>query len=179
MHLRGQSFRYEAEFADGSREVLLDIPRYDFNWQTRYTLAEPKTMPQGTRILCRALYDNTADNLANPDPTATVRWGDQSWDEMMIGYMDVMFPIDAVPSGKPLKNSRPAGRIVEGIPPGATIGDVLKQLDKNNDNSISKQEAAAFPVLLKVFDKVDRNGDGQMSAREIEQAIEQLKQRQQ
>jgi peroxiredoxin len=90
MHLRGKSFRYEAEYPDGTREVLLDIPHYDFNWQLRYRLAEPKLLPKGTKLLCTAHFDNSADNLANPDPTKAVRWGDQTWEEMMIGYFSTL-----------------------------------------------------------------------------------------
>lgn len=90
MHLRGKSFRYEAEYPDGTTEVLLDIPRYDFNWQLRYRLLEPKLMPKGTKLLCVAHYDNSADNPANPDPTKAVRWGDQTWEEMMIGYFGTL-----------------------------------------------------------------------------------------
>ncbi|HET6879425.1 MAG TPA: redoxin domain-containing protein [Pirellulales bacterium] len=93
MHLRGKSFRYEAEYPDGSREVLLDIPRYDFNWQLRYRLLEPKLMPKGTKLVCTAHFDNSAENLANPDPTQAVRWGDQTWEEMMIGYFSTL-PIE-------------------------------------------------------------------------------------
>ncbi len=94
MHLRGKSFRYEAEYPDGKREVLLDIPHYDFNWQLRYRLAEPKLLPQGTRLECTAHFDNSADNLANPDPTTAVRWGDQTWEEMMIGYFSTL-PVES------------------------------------------------------------------------------------
>ena len=88
MHLRGKAFRYTAIFPDDRRELLLDIPRYDFNWQNGYELASPKRMPAGTRLFCEAWFDNSAGNLANPDPTKTVRWGDQTWEEMMIGYFD-------------------------------------------------------------------------------------------
>jgi peroxiredoxin len=90
MHVRGKSFRYEATYPDGRREVLLDVPRYDFNWQLSYAFAEPKRLPRGTRLTCEAVYDNSADNLANPDPTKPVRWGDQSWEEMMIGFFDAV-----------------------------------------------------------------------------------------
>lgn len=92
MHVRGKAFRYEAVFPDGRRETLLDIPRYDFNWQTAYRLVEPKKLPRGASMLCTARYDNSEDNPNNPDPTQTVRWGDQTWEEMMIGYFDVAFP---------------------------------------------------------------------------------------
>jgi thiol-disulfide isomerase/thioredoxin len=92
MHLRGKSFRFEAVYPDGSAEVLLDIPRFDFGWQYEYRLAEPKQIPAGTRICCLAHFDNSAANLLNPDPSATVRWGDQTWEEMMIGYLHVAWP---------------------------------------------------------------------------------------
>jgi peroxiredoxin/mono/diheme cytochrome c family protein len=90
MHLRGKAFRYEAIYPDDSREVLLDVPAYDFNWQLSYELAKPKLLPKGTEIVCTAVYDNSAENPSNPDPAATVRWGQQSWDEMMIGFFDVV-----------------------------------------------------------------------------------------
>jgi peroxiredoxin len=89
MHLRGKSFRYDLTYPDGSNEVLLDVPRYDFNWQHRYELTEAKRLPAHSLLRCTAVYDNSADNPANPDPTATVRAGPQSWDEMFNGYFDV------------------------------------------------------------------------------------------
>jgi peroxiredoxin len=89
MHLRGKSFRYEAVFPDGRVEILLEVPRYDFNWQNRYELAEPRRLPAGTTLRCIAHYDNSGDNPANPDPTATVLAGQQSWDEMFNGYYDI------------------------------------------------------------------------------------------
>ena len=73
MHLRGKSFRYTAQYPDGRSEILLDIPRYDFNWQNGYQFAEPKLMPAGTKLHCVAHYDNSKQNLANPDPTACAR----------------------------------------------------------------------------------------------------------
>lgn len=86
MHFRGAAFTYEAIYPDGTREVLLNVPRYDFNWQLRYDLTEPKLLPKGTQIVCTAVFDNSESNPANPDPTAVVRWGEQSWEEMMIGF---------------------------------------------------------------------------------------------
>ncbi|MEX0818698.1 MAG: redoxin domain-containing protein [Pirellulaceae bacterium] len=90
MHLRGKSFRYTAIYPDKREEILLDVPHYDFNWQNSYEFKEPKLMPAGTKLTCVAHYDNSAANLANPDPTAAVRWGDQTWEEMMIGYFDMV-----------------------------------------------------------------------------------------
>jgi peroxiredoxin len=86
MHYRGKSFRFEAEYPDGGKEVLLDVPRYDFTWQLRYDLAEPKLLPKGTRLICIAHYDNSENNPLNPDPKQTVRFGLQSWEEMLVGY---------------------------------------------------------------------------------------------
>jgi len=94
MHLRGKAFRYEATYPDGSTETLLDVPKYDFNWQLRYTLAEPKRLPSGTVIECTAHFDNSEDNVANPDPSDTVRWGPQTWDEMMIGFFGAVSVTD-------------------------------------------------------------------------------------
>ncbi len=91
MHYRGKSFRAEAIYPNGSREVLLDVPRYDFNWQNNYKFAKPKFVPEGTLLRCIAHFDNSEDNLANPDPNVAVRWGEQTWNEMMIGYFEGVF----------------------------------------------------------------------------------------
>ena len=92
MHLRGKSFRYEAQYPDGTKETLLDVPHYDFAWQQTYELAEPKLLPKGTRIRCVAHYDNSTDNVANPNPNTIVHWGEQTWDEMLMGFMDLVSP---------------------------------------------------------------------------------------
>jgi peroxiredoxin len=88
MHLRGKDFTYEAVYPDGKRETLLSVPRYDFNWQSNYRLEKPLRLPAGTRIECKAHFDNSADNPNNPDPKKLVLWGDQTWEEMMIGFVD-------------------------------------------------------------------------------------------
>ncbi|NND97181.1 MAG: redoxin domain-containing protein [Pirellulaceae bacterium] len=93
MHIRGSAFKYEMIYPDGKKEILLDVPVYDFNWQNHYILKEPKFIPKGSKMVCTALFDNSLDNLANPDPTDEVRWGDQTWEEMMIGWHDIAFPI--------------------------------------------------------------------------------------
>ena len=90
MHLRGKSYRYVAVYPDGKEEILLDVPRYDFNWQLRYELVKPKLMPKGTTLRGIAYYDNSEDNLANPDPSETVRYGDQTWEEMMHGFFSTI-----------------------------------------------------------------------------------------
>jgi hypothetical protein len=94
MHYRGKSFRFEAEYPDGRREVLLDVPHYDFNWQLRYDFAQPVFMPKGSKLVCTAHYDNSESNLLNPDPTQTVRFGLQTWEEMMVGYYSTVLASD-------------------------------------------------------------------------------------
>ena len=88
MHFRGKDWKYIAHYTDGTQKTLLYVPNYDYNWQEIYVLREPLEFPRGTSLACIAHYDNSADNFTNPDPTRTVGWGDQSWDEMMIGYVD-------------------------------------------------------------------------------------------
>jgi len=90
MHLRGKAFRYTLRKPDGSKEILLDVPQYDFNWQNGYHLAKPLNIPKGSIMICEAVFDNSEKNLANPDPTKQVRWGDQTFEEMMIGYFDIV-----------------------------------------------------------------------------------------
>lgn len=93
MHLRGKDFEYIAKYPTGEKEILLKVPRYDFNWQHTYELASPKILPAGTVIECIAHFDNSANNPFNPDPKAEVRWGDQSWEEMMIGFGAGVVPV--------------------------------------------------------------------------------------
>src|SRR5690606_8069797 len=85
---RGKSFRYELLFPDGEIQTLINIPEYDFDWQTMYRLITPLTAPAGSILRATAHYDNSQDNPSNPDPTRRVRFGEQTWDEMMIGYFE-------------------------------------------------------------------------------------------
>jgi hypothetical protein len=117
MHLRGKDFHYEVLYPDGRKETIMNMPRYDFNWQTSYVFDEPMKLPQGTTMHCTAHFDNSADNPANPDPTQPVRWGDQTWEEMMIGWFDIAVPVDAdirevLPEGR-AQRARPQGEAAE------------------------------------------------------------------
>jgi hypothetical protein len=93
MHFRGKSFRYEAQYPDGTTEILLDVPKYDFNWQIDYILDGAKKMPKGTKLFCSATFDNSKNNRANPDPSKWVFWGEQTWEEMMIGWLISSAPV--------------------------------------------------------------------------------------
>lgn len=92
MHFRGRSMRFEATYPDGRTETLLDIPRYDFDWQTKYLNATPVRIPKGTRIKLSATFDNSPNNPKNPDPSKTIRWGDNTVDEMMDGWLEFVSP---------------------------------------------------------------------------------------
>ena len=95
MHFRGKDFEYRLIYPTGETETVLSVPKYDFNWQLFYYFAKPVVLPKGTKIECTAHFDNSPNNPYNPDPKAEVRWGDQTWEEMMIGWFDV-----AVDAGK-------------------------------------------------------------------------------
>jgi hypothetical protein len=97
MHLRGKDFIFTAFYPTGESEVLLRVPKYDFSWQLFYYLTEQKVLPAGTRVHCVAHFDNSPNNPANPDASQAVRWGDQSWEEMMIGWFDVAMAPDKDP----------------------------------------------------------------------------------
>lgn len=88
MHLRGKAIRYEAVSSEGDTQILLDVPRYDFNWQLSYRLRNPMPLERGTHLRVVGWFDNSLENPANPDPTATVRWGPQTYDEMLLGYVE-------------------------------------------------------------------------------------------
>jgi hypothetical protein len=94
MHFRGKDFEYRVTYPTGEKETLLSVPHYDFNWQLTYDLAQPKLLPKGTVIECTAHFDNSANNAANPDPTKEVHFGEQTWEEMMLGFFDVAVPMD-------------------------------------------------------------------------------------
>ncbi len=87
MHLRGVAAEYTAFYTDGTSESLLDVPRYDYNWQLYYEYPEPRSFPAGTRIEVRLTYDNSTDNLSNPDPTSPTGFGLETSDEMAFGWM--------------------------------------------------------------------------------------------
>ncbi|HUI76432.1 MAG TPA: hypothetical protein VLY24_00915, partial [Bryobacteraceae bacterium] len=91
MHLRGKDFEYRVVYPTGEAETLLKVPNYSFSWQLYYQPVKQLVLPKGTKIECTAHFDNSPNNPNNPDPTKEITWGDQSWDEMMIGFFDVAF----------------------------------------------------------------------------------------
>jgi hypothetical protein len=98
MHLRGKNMDIHLEYPTGETETMLSVPHYDFSWQTIYFENKPRDLPKGTRVELTAHWDNSAANKYNPDPTKTLRWGEQSWDEMIFAWVGVVVPRDADPA---------------------------------------------------------------------------------
>ncbi|MEM9703246.1 MAG: redoxin, partial [Planctomycetota bacterium] len=166
MHLRGKAALYEVETADGS-ETLLDIPRYDFNWQLLYRLAEPQRLKAGDVIRFDGWFDNSADNPANPDPTRVVPWGQQTEDEMHLGYVEYVIP-GAVP-GEPTESVRGAriggGRVASAL--------LFRRLDVNRDGFVTREEVRQrMPgnraAAGSIFDGLDTDGDDRLTSEELE-----------
>ncbi len=106
MHVRGSAFRYEVVLPDGAIRTLLEVPRYDFNWQVSCRYSEPPTIPRGSTIRATGWFDNSTNNPANPDPTKTVHWGLQTYEEMMIGYVEYYEVNEQPPGGTPTAMTR-------------------------------------------------------------------------
>jgi hypothetical protein len=171
MHLRGKSAKYEVTYPDGTHEVLLDVPRYDFNWQTAYEFAELKDIPKGSKLVFTTTWDNSANNPFNPDPTQTVRFGEPTTDEMSFGFMQFVYanPADA-PSGSGglFGDQRRGGGRGDRQRGGRNfdIGAMLEAADANGDGQITKSE---MPERMQgFFDRMDLNGDGVIDEDEIE-----------
>jgi hypothetical protein len=98
MHLRGKSMALSAVYPTGEHEEFVRVPHYDFNWQLVYGLSKPRILPKGTVLKADATFDNSGNNRTNPNPKVPVRWGDQSWDEMMVGFFDLAIPITTDPA---------------------------------------------------------------------------------
>jgi peroxiredoxin len=169
MHFRGKSFTYEAVYPDGRKEMLLDVPRYDFGWQLTYELSNTLPMPKGTKMHCVAHFDNSENNLNNPDPKSSVRWGDQTWEEMMIGFYDVAVPL----TPEDIKD----GKLPDFTPGPEQIAQrILQQFDKNHDGKISMSEIPNKPLQVKIFfATMDKNHDGVITVDEIAQMLKDRK----
>jgi peroxiredoxin len=166
MHFRGKSFLYEVRYPDGRKETLLDVPRYDFGWQTAYDLTRRLHLPKGTTFHCTAQFDNSANNPNNPDPRSTVRWGDQTWEEMMVGFYDVAVPV----SQADVK----AHRFPSFIPSTEQMArSLIQQFDTDHDGKISQREIPLQPLARKLFFvALDQNHDGVITFEEITTGIE-------
>ena len=162
MHLRGKSFRFQASQGKES-QILLDVPHYDFNWQHIYALKTPLELPPGLSIRCTGHFDNSSTNLANPDPTAVVRWGDQTWEEMMLGFMEIAVPLKTDKPGKVFQE-RPLTEKEEAIAATAAR-DLVNRFDKNGDGRVERPEVPdSFAVFA--FRRMDQDGNKSISYKE-------------
>ncbi len=168
MHTRGKAMRYELVRRGSAPVMLLDVPRYDFNWQMRYELSEPLPVKSGETLRLTAAYDNSAGNPANPNPGVEVRWGPQTTDEMMLGYVE--YYLDSQPGEEggptPPEPDRPdrEGKPDDG--PGGRAERLLKMFDKNHDGKIQRSECPAR--LVKQFEAMDKNQDGVLEGAELQ-----------
>lgn len=167
MHLRGKACSYEATTPDGKTETILDIPRYDFNWQLLYRYAEPRTFKAGTTLRFNAVFDNSDRNPANPDPNQAVRWGEQTYDEMIVGYVEYYVPVGSK-DGK--LSSIDQHKQEQGGLGGNREVMIFQALDANDDGKLSLDEMKklsenprfkqANPLTLGVFfTALDKDGD--------------------
>ncbi|MEQ1935154.1 MAG: hypothetical protein ABL962_14940, partial [Fimbriimonadaceae bacterium] len=160
MHVRGAGARYDLTTPDGKTKTLLDIPRYDFNWQLGYDFADYVDAPKGSKLTFTAWYNNSDKNAANPDPSKRVRWGSQTYDEMHLGYVEYMVP--GAKPGEPLSGAARPGA-------GAFISTIFQQLDKNADGFVTEAEAGANAWSR--FKVADVDGDGKITLDEAMKAF--------
>lgn len=161
MHVRGKAARYELIGPDGSRRRLLEVPRYDFNWQLPYEYREPLLVKKGSQIEYTAWYDNSENNPANPDPKKRVRWGLQTYDEMHLGYVEYY-----IPSLKP--GSDDPGLRPQLFSGGNLIEPMFRAMDRNGDGFLTQEEAGNSWNRLRA---ADTNGDGKISLEEAKAAL--------
>ena len=172
MHLRGKSFRFIAH-RNGAEQIVLDVPNYDFNWQHAYKLAEPKPV-KDMRIQCIAHFDNSEDNLVNPDPSQTVRWGDQTWEEMVVAYFDVAVPKGTTAELNQQRNNPGMGRKTSMADQRKQATGRFKRLDSNGDGKLTKSEVPnSFEAFA--FKHFDSNKDEIITLEEFEKAATEMR----
>ena len=166
MHVRAKAAKYELT-AGGQTSSLLDVPRYDFNWQLNYVLKSPLNIKAGDSLKFTAWYDNSDKNPANPDPSKTVRWGAQTFDEMHLGYVEYIIPGEKPGEGGAGLRRGPGGGGVGGGAgggAGAQIETTFKRLDRNSDGFLTQDEAG---VLWNRIKDGDTNGDAKVTLEEV------------
>jgi hypothetical protein len=162
-HYRGRASSFELVYPDGETEVILSVPNYDFNWQRTYSLAEPKRVPEGTRIVHRTIYDNSAKNPGNPDPERTVPWGLQSHDEMLYGSVSYSWTEET--SAAPIHDNQRAD-----------TAQWMGFMDKDMNGKVARSE---LPERLREglgwrWYLLDRNFDGGLNLDEMERLVDGL-----
>lgn len=162
-HYRGKNSTFELLYPDGKQEVILSVPNYDFNWQRTYGFVEPKKVPAGTRIVHRTVYDNSSNNVGNPDPEQRVTWGLQSEQEMLYGSVNYAWTneLAAAPIHNELKSN---------------TAQFMGVMDQDLDGKASKAELPAA-IVERIGGKwrfVDTNGDGGLDHKELEKLFKRM-----
>ena len=170
MHLRGKSFRITEHNQVNHKTILLDVPQYDFNWQHVYRLAEPLPLNKIKQLECTAHFDNSLDNVVNPDATSTVRWGDQSWEEMMIAFFEVSVPRNRNRNELKKENEAEVDKINQRTRANNLAVEWMNKWDRNGDSQVQRNEVSeSFRRFA--FAIIDRNQDQQISLKETETYI--------
>jgi hypothetical protein len=171
MHLRGKSFRLVSR-SDDKETILLDVPRYDFNWQHVYEFAEPLPLRSIGSLQFRATFDNSKSNPVNPDPTQHVTWGDQTWEEMAVAFFEIAVPRQ----GRGASERESALTNADAQKRQAKItqfaANFLQRFDANQDGQIERSE---LPLATERFGfgSLDENQDGRLTRSEVERAAAQ------
>lgn len=156
-HVRGGSAQVSVRYPDGHEDLVLSLPKYDFNWQYEYYLAEPLKVPAGARVITRWTYDNSSRNAANPDPTKEVIFGEQTWQEMLVVYLHYRWEGETV---KALRDDYDVSM---------SAGSLMGSLDDNQDNRLSLAELRGLraTAIKANFAAADANHDGFIDRAEL------------
>lgn len=158
MHVRGKSFEIGLRQPAGDRQTLLRVPRYDFNWQHAYYLEEPVELTPGAVVELTGWYDNSPNNKWNPDPKAEVRWGDQTFEEMMIAYLDVAMPASAEPWRVLARPAQPASTMASVKSKLIGVWNLVSFEQRRSDGSV------VAPYGEKPLGRITYDAQGRMSA---------------
>jgi len=160
-HHRGGSVNVTVKYPNGKEEMLLAMPRYDFNWQYEYFLAKPLKVPAGSKVITRWTFDNSTRNPANPDPKREIRWGEQSSEEMLALYLHYRWTDETVANQKPDNDKMMQAGLMMGV------------MDDDMDGKLSKAELKGNmgEALQKYFAMVDTNKDGGIDRKELDAAL--------
>ncbi len=175
MHVRGKAFQVTSTQA-GNTEIILDVPRYDFNWQHVYQLSKPMPLAKIDKLQFTARFDNSTRNPANPDPSQTVTWGDQTWEEMAIAFLEVTEPRSGEQEAEPQRNKqklivKTAEEKSETKATDEFVKQFFARFDKNRDGLVERQETPLGFRRFGFFD-FDANDDGKLDREEVQAAAE-------